>query len=199
MVSRGTEEAERTRWTTPDGVAREANFLCVFAPHFFLPSIHLSFVSFFSPARERFYTGRTMISGVQTDQLNNTTAPEQKRKIIGDTFMHVSEDELVQFGLDPAEVFLAQGTLRPDLIESASSMATVAGTADVIKTHHNDTALVRELRAAGRIIEPLRSDTMEGERGSASCRRYCGCCSGEALMFCRPFVFLPPIQRSPQG
>jgi GMP synthase (glutamine-hydrolysing) len=54
----------------------------------------------------------------------------------------------------PDDIFLAQGTLRPDLIESASHLAS--GNADVIKTHHNDTALVRELRKKGRIIEPLR-------------------------------------------
>lgn len=41
-------------------------------------------------------------------------------------------------------MFLAQGTLRPDLIESANELAS--GCAAVIKTHHNDTALVRELR-----------------------------------------------------
>lgn len=51
-------------------------------------------------------------------------------------------------------MLLAQGTLRPDLIESASHLAS--SNADVIKTHHNDTALVREWRAAGRIIEPLK-------------------------------------------
>ncbi|VDK32049.1 unnamed protein product, partial [Anisakis simplex] len=52
------------------------------------------------------------------------------------------------------EIFLAQGTLRPDLIESASSLAS--GHADTIKTHHNDTALVRELRDLGKVIEPLK-------------------------------------------
>lgn len=109
-----------------------------------------------SPARDRFYHGRTLIKDVETADLNVTTAPEQKRKIIGDTFMRVSEEELRKFGLNPDEVFLAQGTLRPDLIESASSLASVAGSADVIKTHHNDTELVRALRTAGRIIEPLR-------------------------------------------
>merc|ERR1712050_581083 len=45
------------------------------------------------------------------------------------------------------------GTLRPDLIESASSL--VSSKADAIKTHHNDTELVRELRKKGRVIEPL--------------------------------------------
>lgn len=46
--------------------------------------------------------------------------------------------------LNPDEVFLAQGTLRPDLIESASSIVSVK--AEVIKTHHNDTELIRKLR-----------------------------------------------------
>lgn len=46
--------------------------------------------------------------------------------------------------LKPEEVFLAQGTLRPDLIESASLVAS--GKAEVIKTHHNDTELIRKLR-----------------------------------------------------
>ena len=51
------------------------------------------------------------------------TAPEEKRKIIGDTFMRVAEKAIAKFNLQPEEVFLAQGTLRPDLIESASTMA----------------------------------------------------------------------------
>lgn len=49
-----------------------------------------------------------------------------------------------EMNLNPDEVFLAQGTLRPDLIESASHLAS--GKAEVIKTHHNDTELIRKLR-----------------------------------------------------
>ena len=48
---------------------------------------------------------------------------------------------------------MGQGTLRPDLIESASGIAS--GQADVIKTHHNDTELVRTLRDQNRVVEPL--------------------------------------------
>ena len=44
--------------------------------------------------------------------------------------------------------------MRPDLIESASELAS--GKADAIKTHHNDTELVRELRRQGRVVEPLK-------------------------------------------
>lgn len=52
------------------------------------------------------------------------------------------------------QVLLGQGTLRPDLIESASSLCS--SNAATIKTHHNDTELVRALRQRGRVVEPLR-------------------------------------------
>lgn len=47
-----------------------------------------------------------------------------------------------------------KGTLRPDLIESASHMAS--SRADAIKTHHNDSEMVRQLRLHGRVVEPLK-------------------------------------------
>ena len=47
-----------------------------------------------------------------------------------------------------------KGTLRPDLIESASHMAS--SRADAIKTHHNDSEMVRQLRHHGRVVEPLK-------------------------------------------
>lgn len=56
----------------------------------------------------------------------------------------VANEVIGEMNLKPEEVFLAQGTLRPDLIESASHIAS--GKADVIKTHHNDTELIRKLR-----------------------------------------------------
>ncbi|KAL7305490.1 hypothetical protein TKK_0002227 [Trichogramma kaykai] len=89
-----------------------------------------------------------------TKMLCSTTNPEEKRKIIGDVFVQTANEAMEELGLKPEEVFLGQGTLRPDLIESASSLAS--GKADAIKTHHNDTALVRELRDQGRVVEPLK-------------------------------------------
>lgn len=56
----------------------------------------------------------------------------------------VANEVIGEMNLNPDEVFLAQGTLRPDLIESASHLAS--GKAEVIKTHHNDTELIRKLR-----------------------------------------------------
>ncbi|CAL1543679.1 unnamed protein product [Lymnaea stagnalis] len=90
----------------------------------------------------------------KTNTLNTTTNPEDKRKIIGDTFMKVANEVVDELNLKPEDIYLGQGTLRPDLIESASALAS--GNADAIKTHHNDTDLVRELRAQGRIVEPLK-------------------------------------------
>jgi len=89
-----------------------------------------------------------------TRVLCQTSDPEEKRKIIGDTFMHIVNFQTQEHNLTLEDCFLAQGTLRPDLIESASHL--VSNNADAIKTHHNDTQLVRQLRAKGRVIEPLK-------------------------------------------
>ncbi|XP_043219698.1 GMP synthase [glutamine-hydrolyzing]-like isoform X2 [Amphibalanus amphitrite] len=114
-------------------------------------------------ARHNFLNGSTTIpetgaNGVlrkrATGLLCRTTHPEQKRKIIGDTFIKVANDVISELTLRPDEVLLGQGTLRPDLIESASQLAS--GAAQCIKTHHNDTDLVRELRQQGRVVEPLK-------------------------------------------
>lgn len=59
-------------------------------------------------------------------------------------WLQVANEVIGEMNLKPEEVYLAQGTLRPDLIESASIIAS--GKAEVIKTHHNDTELIRKLR-----------------------------------------------------
>eukprot|EP01129_Flabellula_baltica_P006133 TRINITY_DN2269_c0_g1_i1.p1 TRINITY_DN2269_c0_g1~~TRINITY_DN2269_c0_g1_i1.p1 ORF type:complete len:620 (+),score=121.01 TRINITY_DN2269_c0_g1_i1:429-2288(+) len=101
---------------------------------------------------DEFLNGKTMINGQETAKLCETTNPEEKRKIIGDTFIKIITEQIEQLGL--TNFYLAQGTLRPDLIESASKLAS--GKADTIKTHHNDTELVRQKRDEGLILEPLK-------------------------------------------
>jgi GMP synthase (glutamine-hydrolysing) len=74
--------------------------------------------------------------------------PEKKRKIIGDEFIRVFEEEAGRLGrID----FLTQGTLYPDVIESATSETKAA---QKIKTHHNVGGLPADLRF--QLIEPLR-------------------------------------------
>ncbi len=104
-------------------------------------------------ASQTFMNATTTINGQETKKLNQTTNPEEKRKIIGDTFIRVAEQALSEMDIPRDNIFLVQGSLRPDLIESASS--SVSKVAEVIKTHHNDTALVRALRDQNKIVEPL--------------------------------------------
>ncbi len=74
--------------------------------------------------------------------------PEQKRRIIGDEFIRVFEEEAARLGqID----FLVQGTLYPDVIESTSPETKSAAK---IKTHHNVGGLPADLRFS--LIEPLR-------------------------------------------
>lgn len=81
------------------------------------------------------------------DRLAGVSDPETKRKIIGEEFIRVFEEEGRKIG---AVDFLAQGTIYPDVIESG------AGDAAVIKSHHNVGGLpaVVDFKA---LIEPLRS------------------------------------------
>jgi GMP synthase (glutamine-hydrolysing) len=75
--------------------------------------------------------------------------PEKKRTIIGHTFIDVFEDAAEAAGQDAK--FLVQGTLYPDVIESA---APSGGPSVTIKTHHNVGGLKPDMRFA--LIEPLR-------------------------------------------
>lgn len=83
-----------------------------------------------------------------TKMLCMASNPEEKRKIIGDVFVKISDEIIADLNLKADEVVLVQGTLRPDLIESASKL--VSSKADTIKTHHNDSQLIRKLREEGK-------------------------------------------------
>ncbi len=86
-------------------------------------------------AQERFYK-----------KLNGVTEPEKKRKIIGEEFIRVFEDEAKKIG---AVDFLVQGTIYPDVIESG------LGKSAVIKSHHNVGGLP-DFVDFKEILEPLR-------------------------------------------
>jgi len=78
------------------------------------------------------------------------TDPQAKRKAIGDEFMYVKDRELASLRFNPDEWLLGQGTLYPDIIESGGTRH-----ADVIKTHHNRTDMIKEMVARGLVVEPL--------------------------------------------
>ncbi len=87
-------------------------------------------------------------------QLEGVVDPEKKRKIVGHEFIEVFEEESARLG--PFD-YLAQGTLYPDVIESADTNVdpkTGERIAVKIKSHHNVGGLPKELRF--KLIEPLR-------------------------------------------
>ncbi len=80
--------------------------------------------------------------------LDGLVEPERKRRVIGDTFIEVFEREARRLGA--GNHLLGQGTIYPDTIETGGTKR-----ADTIKTHHNRVPIVREMLAAGRVVEPL--------------------------------------------
>ena len=79
--------------------------------------------------------------------LAGVSDPERKRKIIGNEFIHVFDDEAHRLGQVD---FLVQGTLYPDVIESIS----VKGPSQTIKSHHNVGGLPERMKL--KLVEPLR-------------------------------------------
>ncbi|MDD1609486.1 MAG: glutamine-hydrolyzing GMP synthase [Methylococcaceae bacterium] len=82
------------------------------------------------------------------DALSGVTDPEQKRKIIGNLFIEIFDDEA---GKIKDAKWLAQGTIYPDVIESAGSKS---GKAHLIKSHHNVGGLPENMTL--KLVEPLR-------------------------------------------
>ena len=107
-----------------------ADVVAVFRDRFNVPLVHRD-------ARELFL-----------GKLAGVTDPEQKRKIIGATFIDVFDEEATRLG---GADFLAQGTLYPDVIESVSF---TGGPSVTIKSHHNVGGLPERMRM--KLVEPLR-------------------------------------------
>ncbi|MGB0575814.1 MAG: glutamine-hydrolyzing GMP synthase [Alphaproteobacteria bacterium] len=116
-----------------NGLLREGEaeqVVTVFRDHYNIPLVHHDAVDLF------------------VVKLNGVSDPEQKRKIIGSTFIDVFEEEAEKLG---GADFLAQGTLYPDVIESVSF---IGGPSVTIKSHHNVGGLPERMNMS--LVEPLR-------------------------------------------
>jgi len=82
------------------------------------------------------------------DALMGVSDPEQKRKIIGNLFVEIFDEEAAKF---TNAKWLAQGTIYPDVIESAGAKS---GKAHLIKSHHNVGGLPENMKL--KLVEPLR-------------------------------------------
>ncbi len=98
---------------------------------------------------EHFHMNIKMVDASERflSKLKGISDPEKKRKIIGNEFIHVFDEESHKF---EGAKFLAQGTIYPDVIESQS----VKGPSAVIKSHHNVGGLPDDMKL--QLLEPLR-------------------------------------------
>lgn len=123
------------------------NLTCIFVDHGLLRKDEGDQVE--SIFREKFHMNLIRVNAQDRflSKLKGVTEPEAKRKIIGEEFIRVFEEESEKLGkID----FLVQGTIYPDVIESGASDSG----ASVIKSHHNVGGLPEDIEFE--IVEPLR-------------------------------------------
>ena len=123
------------------------NLYCIFVNHGLLRKNEADMV-------EKTFNGNYDLNFIRVDtedkflgDLQNITDPEKKRKIIGENFIRVFEEESNKLGTIN---YLAQGTIYPDVVESGN------GKSSTIKSHHNVGGLPENIKFDG-IIEPLRN------------------------------------------
>jgi len=121
---------------------------CIFVDHGLLRENEASQVV--SMFRENFQIPLVFVeaSNLFLEKLKGVSDPEEKRKIIGRTFIEVFENEAQKL---QGHEFLAQGTLYPDIIESVSF---TGGPSETIKSHHNVGGLPENLEF--KLVEPLK-------------------------------------------
>ncbi|MBZ4664244.1 MAG: guaA [Caloramator sp.] len=121
------------------------NLTCIFVDHGLLRKGEAEEV--YNTFKEKFDMNLIMVDAKDRflGKLKGVTDPERKRKIIGEEFIRVFEDEANK--IEGAE-FLVQGTIYPDVVESGT------GTSAVIKSHHNVGGLPEDIKF--KLIEPLR-------------------------------------------
>lgn len=102
-------------------------------------------------AADTFFNTALELDGKQVGPLSQLIDPEAKRNLIGELFVQVVRRAAEGLQLDFDKTYLAQGTLRPDLIESGNP--DVSSYAHKIKTHHNDVDIIRRAREKGLVVE----------------------------------------------
>ncbi len=102
-------------------------------------------------AEDIFFNSWVEINGREVGPLTTLVDPEEKRNLIGEIFIKVVQRAAERLNLDFSKTFIAQGTLRPDLIESGNP--DVSSYAHKIKTHHNDVEIIRKAREKGLVVE----------------------------------------------
>lgn len=102
-------------------------------------------------AKSAFFNNKAIVNGKEIGPLTTLIDPEEKRNLIGEIFIQIVKEVAEKLNIKIEDLFIAQGTLRPDLIESGNP--DVSSYANKIKTHHNDVDIIRRARKNGHIIE----------------------------------------------
>jgi len=124
------------------------NIFCVFVDHGLLRKDEVEEVAAVYKDFEHFYIVNA--SKLFVGRLEGVTDPEEKRKIIGKSFIEVFEQKVDELKKHHEIKFLGQGTIYPDRIESAAPSKE----ASVIKTHHNVGGLPAKMKL--KLVEPLK-------------------------------------------
>jgi GMP synthase (glutamine-hydrolysing) len=102
-------------------------------------------------AEDMFYQQTVQENGEVLGPLSDVLDPEETRRVIGNLFIRAVQDTAEKRNFNFNKMFLAQGTLRPDLIESGNP--DVSDYAHKIKTHHNDIELIRSATTRRHVLE----------------------------------------------
>jgi len=136
-----------------------ANLHCIFVDHGLLRQGEVEEVRDNIAAHHKLNLTVVDASDLFLERLAGVEDPEEKRKIIGHTFIEVFDKEAAKLGRVD---FLAQGTIYPDVIESVSPL----GPSVTIKSHHNVGGLPEKMNMA--LVEPLRELFKDEVRGVAA-------------------------------
>ena len=86
------------------------------------------------------------------ESLKKVYEPEEKRKIIGNLFLDITDKIMKKLNFNEKDWLLGQGTIYPDTIESGGTKNS-----DKIKTHHNRVDRIQKMIHKGLIIEPIKT------------------------------------------
>lgn len=124
---------------------------CVFVDHGFLRKDEAEYVKkiYKELGFKHFY--HVDASKLFLNKIKGVSDPEKKRKIIGNTFVEIFDQKVMELKKDHGEIaFLGQGTIYPDRVESSQTSKNTV----VIKTHHNVGGLPKNMKL--KLLEPLQ-------------------------------------------
>lgn len=125
------------------------HLICIFVDHGMMRKNEGNRVMDLCQRKMKYRVKRVDAADRFMNKLKGVTEPEEKRKIIGEEFIHVFEEEAMKLEEEEGKIsFLLQGTTYPDVVESG------IGPAAIVKSHHNVAGIPEDMTME--LLEPLR-------------------------------------------